>query len=274
MKAFRQLDNLLRAAHLAQRSAVLRPELGLGPLLFFVLSLGALYGFFMGWYSVSVHWGQSGADGWLQLLASTLKFPALFLCTLLVTFPSLYVFSALGGVHLDFEQALRVMLAAIVVHLTVAASLGTILAFFTLSTRSYPFMVVLNIALLGVAGSIGLAFLRRALQTMSTSVLPVAPVLEAPAAPAASEAQAPPPQSDSSVPPPASRGAPQVAAEAQTARMIFRVWTVLYGLVGVQMAWLLRPMIGRPELTFSWFRAREGNFFLGALQNLADMFGP
>ena len=55
------------------------------------------------------------------------------------------------------------------------------------------------------------------------------------------------------------------------ARSVFRIWTLVFSLVGAQMSWVLRPFIGSPMLGFEWFRARESNFFLavlGAFQNL------
>src|SRR5262245_42074759 len=136
----------------ADIDALLRPrapdaetsqDLELQRLLFLAVALGATYGFFMGWYAVTLHLGTGHVDGFLQLLVGMIKLPALFLCTLGVTFPSLYVFSALAGVQLSLLATLRLLVSAIVVNLAVAASLGTILAFFTLSTTSYPFMVVL-----------------------------------------------------------------------------------------------------------------------------------
>ena len=43
--------------------------------------------------------------------------------------------------------------------------------------------------------------------------------------------------------------------------MIFQIWVIIYGLVGAQMGWLLRPFIGSPDLPFAWYRERGGNFF-------------
>src|ERR1041384_3079230 len=97
-----------------------------------------------------------------------IKLPALYLLTLLVTLPSLYVFNALLGCRLSFGATLRLLVAAVVINLTVAASFGTILGFFTLCTRSYPFMILLNVVLLGVAGLVGLGFLLDALRRLST----------------------------------------------------------------------------------------------------------
>jgi hypothetical protein len=44
-------------------------------------------------------------------------------------------------------------------------------------------------------------------------------------------------------------------------KTVFRCWVILFGLVGAQMGWVLRPFIGRPGLPFTWFRTRESNFF-------------
>ena len=60
--------------------------------------LGIAYGLFMGLYAVMTRTPAC----WEQLLSTAIKVPALFLGTLVVTFPSLYVFSALLGTRLRF----------------------------------------------------------------------------------------------------------------------------------------------------------------------------
>ena len=47
---------------------------------------------------------------------------------------------------------------------TVLASLGPIVAFFSLSTTSYPFMLLFNVAVFSVSGVLGLTFLLQTLQ--------------------------------------------------------------------------------------------------------------
>jgi hypothetical protein len=47
---------------------------------------------------------------------------------------------------------------------------------------------------------------------------------------------------------------------------VFRIWVIVFGLVGAQMGWVLRPFIGSPETAFSWFRLRESNFFEAVLR--------
>ena len=46
------------------------------------------------------------------------------------------------------------------------------------------------------------------------------------------------------------------------ANKILKVWILIFGFVGTQMAWSLRPFVGSPELGFELFRQnREGNFY-------------
>lgn len=216
--------------------------------------LGGAYGFFMGWYAISRH----GDHAWMQVLAATIKLPALFLLTLLVTFPSLYVFNALVGCRLSFKATLRLLVGAIVVNTTVGASFGPILALFTLSTKSYPFMVLLNVILLGIAGMVSLGFLLRALRrlTLSNDANGFSERLDTSADAANLAGIRPPP------PLPKSR----------TGDTIFQVWVFIYGIVGAQMGWILRPFIGHPDMPFTWFRNRQGSFFQSVIVHIHDLF--
>ena len=55
-------------------------------------------------------------------------------------------------------------------------------------------------------------------------------------------------------------------------KTVFRCWVILFGLVGAQMGWVLRPFIGKPGLPFVWFRGRESNFFEGVWQAIVSLF--
>lgn len=280
--AFRKLDALLRGNGVVSGAGALA-EIDFPAPTSFKLSLvlGAAYGACMGLFAVSS--GQSLA--WLQLVASAMKLPLLFFATLAVTFPALYVFSVLAGSRLGLVSLLRAILASILVMLAVSASLAPVLAFFTLGTTSYSFMVLLNVVLLGVAGLIGLRFLRRLLR----SLLPVwvdtrtgiadAPVV-ATSTSEASAAEPAAPNSPVAVTTAASQTLPAIrwsadndAAGGAAARHIFRVWLALFALVGVQMSWLLRPFIGRPGAEFTWFRAREASFFQAVWEHLGRLLG-
>ena len=55
-------------------------------------------------------------------------------------------------------------------------------------------------------------------------------------------------------------------------KTVFRIWVIVFALVGAQMGWVLRPFIGNPNLEFTWFRGRESNFFQAILQTLGNLF--
>jgi hypothetical protein len=55
-------------------------------------------------------------------------------------------------------------------------------------------------------------------------------------------------------------------------RVVFRCWIILFGLVGAQMGWVLRPFIGDPGRPFTWFRGRESNFFQAVGHALLSLF--
>lgn len=260
------LDALLRGQRTA--AAALRAGVIDIPLRVFVplaIALGASYGFFMGWFALSTHDAEHRADAWKQLAASTVKVPTLFLLTLFVTFPSLYVFNALVGCRLGFKAALRLLVGAIVVNLAVGASLGPILAFFTLSTTSYAFMVLLNVVLLTIAGGVGLAFLLRTLRRIEWEAREQAVVEDTPLVDDVAVAG----------PTAGTPGNRTAAAEVRpgAANGIFQIWVVIYALVGAQMAWLLRPFIGNPNMEFTVLRAREGNFFSSVIHHIQQLFG-
>ena len=200
--------------------------------------LGVSYGVFMGLFAAM----RGGSGSLAQLLTAMVKVPSLFLLTLVVTFPSLYVFSALSGSRLEFKDTLRLLLAAIAVNLTLLASFGPVTGFFTLSTESYPFMILLNVFFFAVSGVIGLGFLKRALATVFT--------------PAAKEPGTPGPPSQSAVDP---------------ASRVFTIWTLIYAVVGAQMGWVLRPFVGAPNEPFQFFRERQSNFFAAVLNALSNL---
>jgi len=240
------------------------------------LVLAMIYGACMGIYSIlrAFEYVQFQGD-YRQLVASTLKTPALFFLTLVVTFPSLYVFNALVGSRLQFGSVLRLLLASLGVNLAVLASFGPIVAFFSLSTNSYGFMVLLNVAMFAVAGLLGLMFLMQTLNRLqhaqNATTEPQAPV--PPPAPAETAPVAHPTITHPtiaatlnlpSVMRPVRPGAiDPIAGQAYgfNVRLVFGIWIIVFGIVGAQMGWILRPFIGSPGQEFTWFRQRDSNFF-------------
>lgn len=231
--------------------------------------LAMFYGACMGSFSLLKSVPESLDDPYgpcLQVLASTIKTPALFLLTLVVTLPSLYVSNALIGSRLTLLGMTRLLTASIAVNLAVLASLGTIVLFFSLTTNSYPFILLLNVAAFSVAGVLGLMFL---LQTLHRVLAPDA-VAPAEASELFDEAETPS-DGEEETPEPAAIDMPVGQMLGRHTKLVFRCWLVLFSLVGAQMGWVLRPFIGNPELAFSFFRPKESNFFaavFGALGKL------
>ena len=268
---FKELDGLLRGdstqLEVLKQGGIAVPAGGLCAV---AVILGLAYGACMGCFALF----REGGPVWSQFLATMLKVPLLFLLTLLVTFPSLYVFNALAGSRLDLLQVLRLLVAALAVNLTVLASLGPISAFFAASTTSYSFMVLLNVVVFGVAGAFGLLFLLRTLHRLV--VANDEPITESKAPPS------PPPASSATPPPlelpPRAKGKESAIDPLEGRLMgrhetlVFRCWMVVFALVGSQMGWVLRPFLGNPDLEFTWFRGRGSSFFESVLHHLGQLF--
>ena len=236
MQAFRELDRVLRGEARFGDPGVVIP---LWPLLRVNALLAATYGVCMGVYGLL---GPEGTE-WRQMAAGAVKVPALFLLTLLVTFPSLYVFNTLLGPRLQLGVFLRLGVTALSVLTAVLSAFGPITAFFSVTTANYAFVVLLNVAVFALAGVFGLGCLRNLLLELAR------PRTE---------------DHDFVVLEPAKSG--------RTFGVIY-AWMVVFALVGGQMAWLLRPFIGSPDLPFAWLRPRDGSFFEGVLRAAKLLLG-
>ncbi len=269
---FKELDRILRgdATQLTALRAGLVP-IPAGAVSIVLIVLGVIYGLCMGVFALV----NRPDPEFRQVLASALKVPALFLLTLLVTFPSLYVFNALVGSRLTALSMVRLLVAAMGVTLAVLASFGPIVAFFAVTTESYPFMSLLNVLIFTVSGVLGLLFLLQTLNRLSIAMKREPPRVEPAPEPV------PAPAGDVAEPPLLElpdRDAPGALERLEGhvlgphVKAVFRVWVVVFAVVGAQMAWVLRPFIGDPTQPFTWFRARQSNFFEAVWRALIDLF--
>ncbi|WP_224364686.1 hypothetical protein [Hyalangium versicolor] len=253
-----QLDQLLRGE--ATRLELLRRgtiDISPGGIALMSIPLGFFAGICMGAFSLT----GSGSLAPMQVIASSLKVPALFFLTLFVTFPSLYVFDALVGSRLGLYSVLKLLVAAIGIMMTVLASLGPIVAFFAVTTTSYAFMKLLNVAVFTIAGMMGGGFLLRTLHRLSVAIEDT-PVRESPP----SEPALPAPAASPGTP------RPLPVEPGANVRTLFRIWVGVFALVGAQMAWILRPFIGDPEQPFQWFRPITSNFFEAVWRAFQSLF--
>ena len=258
MKGFKELDRILRgeAAKPGEKPTIL-------PLLVANILLAAFYGLCMGIYGLS----SREEPEYRQMLADAVKVPLLFILTLFVTFPSLYVFNALVGSRLRLMDLARLITAALGVVVALLAAFGPIVGFFSVTTNSYPFVVLLNVAVFTLSAAFGLAYLLRALNRL----LPVATPKYAPPAPRATLLTTKLEDLYSETPPAETAQEPVVESESEpdpapppaprSARLVITVWLIVFALVGAQMSWVLRPFIGSPNVEFTWFRPRGSSFF-------------
>lgn len=246
-----------------------------------VVALAIIYGFCMAVFAM-VHGFESNQlfRSTQQTVATMTKVPLLFLLTLGITFPSLYVFNALVGSRLKMFQVLKLLVASLAVNLSVLASMGPIIAFFSVSTPNYKFIVLLNVIVFAVAGFLGLSFLIQTLNRLTpktaqkkthsfqksekfasqqVAVSESRPVMEVNTSPNAPENEGPLDSREGIV----------LGKQEKT---VFACWIVVFGFVGAQMGWVLRPFIGSPGMEFSWLRPRDSNFFEAVLNVLFNLF--
>ncbi len=266
---FRELDRLLRG-ELTGVSSLRSGGIEISPrrLSACIIILAMVYGACMGTFALFRMKGPNV----LQVVASMVKVPLLFYLTLLVTLPSLYVFNALVGSRLSLSTVIRLLLATLGVMVTILSSLGTIVAFFSVSTTSYPFMVLFNVVVFAVSGILGLTFLLQTLHRLNVADIqrpqPTAIVTET-WEPAESADGLEPERSREVIGPLEPLENRVLSGQVKT---VFRLWVIVFGLVGAQMGWVLRPFIGNPDMPFTFFRGRESNFFMAVLQTLGKLF--
>ena len=129
-------------------------------------------------------------------------------------------------------------------------------------------MLLLNVVVFAVAGAFGMAFLLQTLHRLSLIPPDMPSVSKANLDDAEDPVELTPLPSRAGAPgrTPIALEAPDERALSKHVKSVFRCWILLYGLVGAQMGWVLRPFVGRPGLEFSWFRPRESNVFQGIVE--------
>lgn len=172
------------------------------------------------------------SNSWQQMLVSTTKLPALYLLTLLICLPTLYFFDILFGSKADFKQYTLLSLTTVAVISVLLFSFAPITLFFLISIRDYHFFLLLNVAIFSLTGFIGVRLFYKGVKT----------VMEF------------------------NEETPKI----RTQLLLF--WLVLYGLVGSQLGWTLRPFFGAPGEPFQLFRNVEGNFYSQVIRSIFALF--
>lgn len=170
---------------------------------------------------------------WMQSLVSAVKLPALYLLTLIICFPTLYFFNVMFGSKRTFEQYLTLLMTAMALISVLLFGFAPVSLFFLISSTNYTFFLLLNVAIMAVTGFLGVSFIYQGMHFLS-----------------------------------------EQDAEGKDIRInILRFWLGLYGFVGSQLAWTLRPFLGSPGMAFQLFRNRESNFYLSVWESIRALGG-
>ncbi|SCG80368.1 hypothetical protein GA0070609_6397 [Micromonospora echinaurantiaca] len=287
----------------------------------------------------------------LMALTSAVKLPLLFLVTLVICLPTLYLFNLVFGARLSVRQSVALVMVAITVTSMLAVAFAPISLFFLITAPDYGFFKLLNVAILTLSAVVGLRFLTGGMQVLNehgllapatagqaaNAATPAAQAVPAQAAPTSVEAAQPAPAvaepvpagaavsgtavaangstpaADGSAPattqpapaqpapvaqpalvgqpalvpagypagmlppgypqrpwgtPPARRGEPGQRPASMT---LLYIWILLFGFVGTQLAWTLRPFFGDPGQGFALFRSIDGNFYAEILRTIGNL---
>jgi hypothetical protein len=220
------------------------------------------------------------SHSWMQALSSVVKLPLLFLVTLLICLPTLYLFNLIFGARLTLMQAVVLIMVCITVISVLALAFAPISLFFLITAGNYAFLKLLNVAVLTLSALVGLRFLTAGMARL-TEYQELAPMREAaataaPTSPAVGIAASNVAESVSTIAvlPRATAVAPPPRAAGRPASMtILYIWMLLFGFVGTQLAWTLRPFFGSPDEPFELFRDIDGTFYSNIFSTIGSLFG-
>lgn len=167
----------------------------------------------------------------MQIVSSAVKLPALYLITLLVCLPALYIFNVLFGAKQTIGQHFTYLLSAVSVIAILLCGFAPVTLFFLITVNDYSFFLLLNVVIFALTGILGVSFLYQVMKPVADT---------------------------------------DTAQGVQVRTNILRFWLVLYGFVGSQLGWTLRPFFGSPG-QFELFRSREGSFFTGVWNALISL---
>jgi hypothetical protein len=164
----------------------------------------------------------------LQIISSAVKLPALYLITLIVCVPTLYIFNAFFGSQRSMKQHWAYLLTAIAVISVLLCGFAPVSLFFLLTVNDKFFFLLLNVAIFTLTGILGISFLYRMMKPIDSDDF-----------------------------------APNVKLRTN----ILRFWLMLYGFVGTQLGWTMRPFFATGH-KFEWMRPTEGSFFTAILESI------
>ena len=179
-----------------------------------------LYGVVMGSY-----------HSFLQSLVAGLKVIFLFLCVIIICFPSFFVIQQVLGSKMTLRQMIIIVLSGFVLTSAIALSFSPIIILFQLTGGNYHFLQLLHVAIFVFSGVFGMRLMVDALKFAceKRDIYPHVGVA------------------------------------------VFRVWIIILAFVGIQLAWNLRPFLCNKNEEFKLFRKYEGNFYTAIVYSVQQL---
>ena len=104
----------------------------------------------------------------MQAGSSAVKLPLLFIATLAICLPTLYLFNLIFGARLTMMQAITLIMTCITVMSVLALAFAPISLFFLITANNYEFFKLLNVAILVLSALVGLRFLTSGMAALNT----------------------------------------------------------------------------------------------------------
>ncbi len=170
----------------------------------------------------------------LQSAVAGLKVVFLFLCTLLICFPSFFIIQQVLGSRMRLRQMMVIVLSGLLLMAVIALSFAPVVVFFQITGGNYHFLQLLHVAIFVFSGIFGIRLILDALK-FACEKKKIYP---------------------------------------RTGVNVFLVWIVILGFVGIQLAWNLRPFLCNKEEEFKLFRKYEGNFYTAIVYSVRQLVAP
>jgi len=167
----------------------------------------------------------------LQSVIAGCKVTFLFLCTLLICFPSFFVIQQVLGSKMTLKQMMFIVLSGFVLTAAIALSFAPIVFLFQVTGGNYHFLQLLHVAIFIFSGIFGMKLMVEALKYAceKRDIYPNIGVT------------------------------------------VFRIWIIILAFVGIQLAWNLRPFLSNKDEEFKLFRKYEGNFYTAIVYSVQQI---
>ena len=167
----------------------------------------------------------------IQSVVAGSKVMILFLCTLIICFPSFFVIQQVLGSKMSFRQMIVIILSGFVLTSSIALSFFPIVIFFQITGGNYHFLQLLHVAIFVFSGIFGMRLMINALK-FACEKKDIYP---------------------------------------QIGVTVFRIWIIILAFVGIQLAWNLRPFLCDKNEDFKLFRKYEGNFYTAIIYSAQQL---